>query len=88
MIKKWVADAANQGIALVASILMRSAIKPLLEIDERSLSAVGLSRADLIACLATPLTTDPTEWLAARGKASRSGPSVRITPRTYVRRRG
>jgi len=68
MIKKWAADVGSQGIGLVASLLMRSAIKPLLAFDERSLLAVGLSHADVIDCLSTPFTTDPTELLASRGK--------------------
>jgi hypothetical protein len=72
MIRKWAATAANQGIALAASLLMRSAIKPLLEVDERSLFAVGFSRADIVACLSTPFTTDPTEFLASRGKTPRA----------------
>jgi hypothetical protein len=76
MIGNWAANVANQGIALIASLLMRSAIKPLLEIDERSLLAVGLSRADLIDCLSTPFTTDPTELLVARSRAARSRQSV------------
>jgi len=72
MIKNWAASAANQGVAMVASLLMRSAIKPLLEVDERSLFAVGLSRADVVDCLSTPFTTDPTEFLTSRGKKARS----------------
>jgi hypothetical protein len=81
MIGKWATTAANQGIALAASLLMRSAIKPLLEVDERSLFAVGLSRADIVACLSTPFTTDPTEFLASRGKKLRSGRGLRCGPR-------
>jgi hypothetical protein len=77
MIRNWAANVANQGIALIASLLMRSAIKPLLEVDERSLLAVGLSRADLIECLSTPFTTDPTELLASRCRTARSRRSVR-----------
>jgi hypothetical protein len=88
MIRKWAANVANQGIALVASMLLRSAIKPLLEIDERSLLAVGLSRADLIECLSTPLTTDPTELLASRGRKSRSNRSVGSEPRAQMQHRG
>jgi hypothetical protein len=87
MIKKWAANVANQGIALIASMLLRSAIKPLLEIDERSLLAVGLSRADLIECLATPFTTDPTELLAARSRKARSSRNARSKLRAQVRRR-
>jgi hypothetical protein len=68
MIRNWATNVANQGIALIASLLMRSAIKPLLEVDERSLRAVGLSRADLIECLSTPYTADPTELLASRSR--------------------
>jgi len=88
MIRKWVANVANQGIALIASLLMRSAIKPLLEVDERSLLAVGLSRADLIECLSTPLTTDPTELLASRARMARLRRSIRRQPRARIRRRG
>jgi len=40
---------------------MRSAIKPLLHIDDRSL-------ADVIESLATPLTTNPGKFLALRAK--------------------
>jgi hypothetical protein len=88
MIKKWTANVANQGIALIASILLRSAIKPLLEVDERSLLDVGLSHADLVECLSTPLTTDPTELLASRGRKPRSSRSVRREPQARIRRRG
>ena len=77
MITKWAVTAANQGIALAASLLMRSAIKPLLEVDERSLFAVGLSHADIVECLSTPFTTDPTEFLTSRGKKPRSARGVR-----------
>ncbi len=73
MIKNWAAGVANQGIALLASLLMRSAIKPLLQVDEGSLFAVGLSRADVVECLKTPLTTDPAAFLASRGKKARLG---------------
>jgi hypothetical protein len=87
MIRKWVSNVANQGIALIASLLLRSAIKSLLEIDERSLLAVGLSHADLIECLSTPFTTDPTEVLASRSRKTRSNRSVRSEPRAQIRRR-
>jgi hypothetical protein len=87
MIGRWAAAAANQGIALAASLLMRSAIKSLLLVDERSLFAVGLSRADIVECLSTPFTTDPTEFLACRGKRPRSGRSFRRGRRTRIGRR-
>jgi uncharacterized protein YjiS (DUF1127 family) len=66
MIKKWGAKLASHGGAIAASLLMRSAIRQLLGLDERSLSEVGLSRADVADCLSTPFTTDPTRLLAAR----------------------
>jgi hypothetical protein len=87
MIGRWAAAAANQGIALAASLLMRSAIKPLLKVDERSLFAVGLSRADIVECLSTPFTTDPTELLASRGKRPRSARGFRRAPRARMGRR-
>jgi hypothetical protein len=68
MIGQWLANVANRGIAVVASMLFRSAIRPLLEIDERSLLTVGLTCVDLIECLSTPFTRDPTEMLASRAK--------------------
>jgi hypothetical protein len=86
MIRNWAANVANQGVALIASLLMRSAIKSLLEIDERSLLAVGLSRADLIDCLSTPFTADPTELLVSRSRAARSRGSVRSVSRARMRR--
>jgi len=52
----------------IAALLMRSAIKPLLHIDDRSLADVGLSRSDVIESLSTPLTTDPGRFLALRAK--------------------
>jgi hypothetical protein len=69
MIGKWLANVINQGIATVASMLFRSAIRPLLEVDEGSLLTVGLTRADLIECLSTPFTRDPTEILASRAES-------------------
>ncbi|WP_291867195.1 hypothetical protein [Bradyrhizobium sp.] len=66
MIRNLAAGMVGRGIALLASLLMRSAIKPLLQVDERSLLAVGLSRADVVDSLATPFATDPTELLASR----------------------
>jgi hypothetical protein len=87
MISKWVSNVADQGIALIASMLLRSAIKSLLEIDERSLLAVGLSHADLIECLSTPFTTDPTELLASRSRKTRSNRRFRSEPRAQIRRR-
>ena len=87
MIRNWAASVANRGIAMIASLLMRSAIKPLLEIDEKSLFAVGLSHADVIACLSTPFTTDPTEFLTARVKTARRGPGIRWAGRRGIRRR-
>jgi uncharacterized protein YjiS (DUF1127 family) len=74
MIKKWAAKAAREITELIAALLMRSAIKPLLSIDERSLADIGLSRADLIACLATPITTNPARFLASH--ARRRGPTA------------
>ena len=76
MIRKCAANVANHGIALFASMLFRSAIRPLLEVDERALLTVGLTRADLIECLSTPFTRDPTEMLASRAEAAR-GPMCR-----------
>ena len=74
MIKKWAASAANQITELIAALLMRSAIKSLLQIDDRSLADVGLSRSDVIESLSTPLTTDPGKFLALRAKRrGRSG---------------
>jgi hypothetical protein len=68
MINQWVIKTIGLGIGLIASLLMRSAIKPLLRVDEQSLLEVGLSRSDLIECLSTPLTTDPAKFLAARSR--------------------
>lgn len=69
MIRKWLANVINQGIATIASMLFRSAIRPLLEVDEGSLLTVGLTHADLIECLSTPFTRDPTEMLASRAES-------------------
>ena len=77
MIKKWPARAASRIAELIAALLMRSAIKPLLAIDERSLSDVGLSRSDVIECLSPRITIDPAKFLASR--ARRRGP-VRMRP--------
>jgi hypothetical protein len=66
MTRKWFAKVADRVIATFASMLFRSAIKSLLEVDERSLLTVGLTHADLVECLSTPFTRDPTEMLASR----------------------
>lgn len=68
MIKKWAASAANRITELIAALLMRSAIKPLLHVDDRSLADVGLSRSDVIESLATPFTADPGRFLALRAR--------------------
>jgi hypothetical protein len=68
MIKKWAAKTANQAIEMFAALLMRSAIRPLISIDERSLFDIGLSRSDVIECLSSPITTDPAKFLASRAK--------------------
>ena len=85
MMGNWAAKAANRGVDLVASLLMRSAIKSLLEIDERSLLAVGLSRADLVESLLTPLTADPTELLVSRGQAVSASRNARRVKRACMR---
>lgn len=68
MIKKWAARAGRRITELIAALLMRSAIKPLRHIDDRSLAEVGLSRSDAIESLSTPFTTDPGKFLALRAK--------------------
>jgi hypothetical protein len=78
VIKQWADKAIGRGIRLIASLLMRSAIKPLLRVDEQSLLEVGLSHDDLIECLSTPLTTDPTKFLAARSR--KRGPAKAFSP--------
>lgn len=75
MIKQWADKAIGLGIGLIASLLMRSAIKPLLRVDEQSLLEVGLSHADLIECLST---TDPTKFLTARSR--KRGPAKAFSP--------
>jgi len=85
MMGNWAAEAANRGVDLVASLLMRSAIKSLLEIDERSLLAVGLSRADLVESLLMPLTADPTELLVSRGQAVSASRNARRVKRACMR---
>jgi uncharacterized protein YjiS (DUF1127 family) len=68
MINNWAARTANHITEIIASLLMRSAIKPLLHIDERSLFDIGLSRSDVSECLSTPLTTNPGKFLASRAR--------------------
>jgi hypothetical protein len=68
MIKKWAAKAASRITEQIASLLMRSAIRPLLNIDERSLFDIGLSGSDVIACLSAPITTNPARYLDACAK--------------------
>ena len=66
MTRKCFENVADRAVATLASMLFRSAIRSLLGVDERSLLTVGLTRADLVECLSTPLTRDPTEMLASR----------------------
>ncbi len=73
MSKKWAASAANRITELIAALLMRSAIKPLLHIDDRSLAEVGLSRSDVIESLSAPLATDPGGFLTLRAKRRSRG---------------
>ena len=82
MIKKWAAKAGRRITEFIAALLMRSAIKPLLHIDDRSLADVGLSRADVFESLSTPLTTDPGRFLALRAK--RRGRRAQPRPTTSI----
>jgi len=68
MFKIWVAGAAMQIIEVLAASLMRSAVKPLLKIDERSLADVGLCRSDVIESLSAPITDNPADVLASRAR--------------------
>ena len=78
MIKKWADKAIGRGIGLIASFFLRSAIRAMLRVDEQSLLEAGLSHADLIECLSTPLTTDPTKFLTARSR--KRGPTKAFSP--------
>jgi hypothetical protein len=44
----------------------RRAIRPLLAVEERFLRDIGITRADVIDCLSSPLADDPSELLKAR----------------------
>lgn len=81
MIKQWAIKTIGFGVGLIASLLMRSAIKPLLRVNEQSLREVGLSRSDLIECLSTPLTTDPARFLAARSRKRGPAKALRLADR-------
>lgn len=56
MNKKSTARAVDRITEMIASLLMRSAIKPLPSVDERSLLDSGLSRSDVIACHSSAIT--------------------------------
>jgi hypothetical protein len=81
MIKQWSIKTIGFGVGLIASLLMRSAIKPLLRVNEQSLREVRLSRSDLIEGLSTPLTTDPARFLAARSRKRGPAKALRLTDR-------
>jgi hypothetical protein len=60
----------------------RRAIRPLLAVEERFLRDIGITRADVIDCLSSPLADDPSELLKAR----RGRPQVALRPVPEVER--
>ena len=48
------------------SAVVRKSIRPLLSVDERLLRDIGLTRADVVDCLSSPLADDPSDLLIAR----------------------
>lgn len=71
MIKEWLNRAADRGFRLVAAVLMRRAVAPLMRVDEDSLREAGLSRAAVADFLTMPLGTDPGEFFTRRHEQDR-----------------
>ncbi|MGM4891614.1 hypothetical protein [Tardiphaga sp. 839_C3_N1_4] len=66
MIKKRLSKAADRSFRLIAALLMRRAIARLINIDDRSLSKAGLSRAAVAEFLESPLRTDPHRFFSSK----------------------
>ena len=75
MIKNWLNRAADRGFGLLAAMLMRRAVAPLMRINEHALHESGLSRRAVADFLAMPLGTEPDEFFARHKQASASAPA-------------
>jgi hypothetical protein len=71
MIKKSTARAVDRITEMIASLLMRSAIKPIPSVDEQFPVGYQIPRSDVIACLSSPITTDLAEFFTSRAKPRR-----------------
>ena len=79
MFKERLAHAADRAFRLIAAMLMRRAVAPLMRIDEDSLRESGLSRAAVADFLAMPLGTDPGKFFTQRHEQdSRAVPEQRL----------
>lgn len=59
-------------VALVRVVAHRRDVRTLLELDERSLRDIGLSRSDVIGALDQPFGVDPSVILTVRSVEQRS----------------
>ena len=75
--KTLAATAARRCSALVSAILERRLILPLLYADDRMLRDIGLSRADVVESLSSPLRANPSQLLIERINGRREAASAR-----------
>lgn len=58
--------------ALIRAMIHRRDVRGLLDLDERSLQDIGLSRADVVDALAEPIAKNPSTILLVRSVDRRS----------------
>ncbi|MDB5592613.1 MAG: hypothetical protein JWR86_3138 [Enterovirga sp.] len=81
-----VAAAGGRLRALVRVLRHRSAVRRLLELDDRALKDIGLLRGDVLGVLARPLSSDPSAFLLVRAVERRAAGRAPATARQPVGR--
>ena len=73
---------ARAIVALIRALSHRGDVKSLLEMDERCLKDIGLTRNDVLGALAEPLVKDPSRILLVRSVERRARQRPMVIART------
>jgi uncharacterized protein YjiS (DUF1127 family) len=73
---------ARAIVAFARTLANRGDVRTLLEMDDRCLKDIGLTRGDVIGALAEPLATDPSRILLVRSLERRARQRPVVIART------